>query len=110
MLQGQNQPRGGFKSSSTGLGTETPIAACFSGHSENSPLSDFTFIGNSNCKANLLKQLQLQQKQMRYYSCRKGCGQEIYFDANSKSQSGKWIPLSKDTGLPHQFFNIIIAM
>jgi hypothetical protein len=48
------------------------------------------------------QQLQLQQKQMRYYSSRKGCGQEIYFDANSKSQSGKWITLDKDTGLPHQ--------
>ena len=30
------------------------------------------------------------------------CGQEIYFDANNKSQSGKWIPLDKQTGLPHQ--------
>jgi hypothetical protein len=30
--------------------------------------------------------------------CNKGCGQEIYFDANNKSQSGKWIPLDKDTG------------
>jgi hypothetical protein len=43
-----------------------------------------------------------QQTQKRYYQCRKGCGQEIYFDTNNKSQSGKWIPLSKDTGLPHQ--------
>jgi hypothetical protein len=42
------------------------------------------------------------QQQKRYYQCNKGCGQEIYFDANSKSQSGKWIPLDKDTGLPHQ--------
>jgi hypothetical protein len=33
---------------------------------------------------------------------RVGCGQEIYFDANNKSQSGKFIPLDKDTGLPHQ--------
>jgi hypothetical protein len=33
----------------------------------------------------------------------KGCGQEIYFDANhGKSQSGKWIPLDKGSGLPHQ--------
>jgi hypothetical protein len=40
--------------------------------------------------------------QRRYYQCRKGCGQEIYFDANNRSQSGKWIPLSKDTGQPHQ--------
>jgi hypothetical protein len=27
---------------------------------------------------------------------------EIYFDANDKSQSGKWIPLNKDTGLPQK--------
>jgi hypothetical protein len=49
------------------------------------------------------KQSQQQQpKQRRYHQCSKGCGQEIYFDANNKSQSGKYIPLSKDTGLPHQ--------
>jgi hypothetical protein len=48
------------------------------------------------------QQQQIQQ-QRRYLQCNKGCGQEIYFDANhSKSQSGKWIPLDKDTGLPHQ--------
>ena len=41
-------------------------------------------------------------QQIRYHQCNKGCGQEIYFDANNKSQSGKYIPLSKDTGLPHQ--------
>ena len=44
---------------------------------------------------------QQQMQQRRYLQCNKGCGQEIYF-ANSKSQSGKYIPLSKDTGLPHQ--------
>jgi hypothetical protein len=48
------------------------------------------------------QQEQRRQTQRRYYSCRKGCGQEIYFDANNKNQSGKWIPLDKDTGLPHQ--------
>jgi len=33
----------------------------------------------------------------------KGCSQEIYFDVNNKSQSGKFIPiLSKDTELAHQ--------
>jgi hypothetical protein len=42
------------------------------------------------------------QKQRLYHQCNKGCRNEIYFDANNKSQSGKWIPLSKDTGLPHQ--------
>ena len=44
---------------------------------------------------------QPQQTQRRYYQCNKGCGQEIYFDANNEnglSQSGKWIPLSKGTG------------
>jgi hypothetical protein len=45
---------------------------------------------------------QPQTQQRRYFECRKGCGQEIYFDANNKSQSGKWIPLDKDTGQPHQ--------
>jgi hypothetical protein len=46
---------------------------------------------------------QQQHQERRYHQCNKGCGQEIYFDANhSKSQSGKWIPLSRDTGLPHQ--------
>jgi hypothetical protein len=43
-----------------------------------------------------------QQTQRRYHTCNKGCGKEIYFDANNKSQSGKYIPLSKDTELPHQ--------
>jgi hypothetical protein len=43
-----------------------------------------------------------QQQQRRYHQCNKGCGQEIYFDANNKTQGGKWIPLDKDTGLPHQ--------
>jgi hypothetical protein len=43
-----------------------------------------------------------QPQQRRYYECRKGCGQEIYFDTNIKSQSGKWIPLDKETGKPHQ--------
>jgi hypothetical protein len=48
-------------------------------------------------------QQQEKRKSRKYYSCRKGCGREIYFDANhNKSQSGKWIPLSKDTGQPHQ--------
>jgi hypothetical protein len=48
------------------------------------------------------QQGQPQHQERRYYQCNKGCGQEIYFDPNSKSQSGKWIPLDKDTGLPHQ--------
>jgi phage terminase large subunit GpA-like protein len=48
------------------------------------------------------EQQQQQPEQRRYHQCNKGCGQEIYFDANNKSQSGKWIPLDKDTGEPHQ--------
>jgi hypothetical protein len=47
-------------------------------------------------------QPQQQMQQRRYLQCNKGCGQEIYFDENSKSQSAKFIPLDKDTGLPHQ--------
>jgi hypothetical protein len=43
-----------------------------------------------------------QQQGMRYLQCNKGCGHDIYFDSNNKSQSGKYIPLDKDTGLPHQ--------
>jgi len=48
------------------------------------------------------QQTQQSQQQRRYLQCNKGCGQEIYFDVNSKSQSGKFIPLSKETGSPHQ--------
>ena len=46
---------------------------------------------------------QSQQTQRRYLQCNKGCGQEIYFDANSKSQSGKYIPLDKEIGHPLQY-------
>jgi hypothetical protein len=45
---------------------------------------------------------QQQHQEKQYFQCNKGCGSEIYFDANNKSQSGKFIPLDKDTGLPHQ--------
>jgi hypothetical protein len=45
---------------------------------------------------------QQEYQERRYHQCNKGCGREIYFDANSKSQSGKFIPLDKDTGLSHQ--------
>ena len=44
------------------------------------------------------QQSQQTTQQKRYLQCNKGCGQEIYFDANSKSQSGKYIPLDKDKG------------
>ena len=55
----------------------------------------------SNSQQEQLQQPQ-QSQQRRYHQCNKGCSQEIYFDANNKSRSGKWIPLDKDTGLPHQ--------
>jgi hypothetical protein len=46
---------------------------------------------------------QQSQQQRQYHTCNKACGQEILFDANhSKSQSGKYIPLDKKTGTPHQ--------
>jgi hypothetical protein len=56
--------------------------------------TDFPMSGNSPD--------QQQTQQMRYRQCNKGCGHEIYFDANNKTQSGKFIPLDKDTGQPHQ--------
>jgi hypothetical protein len=37
------------------------------------------------------QQGQQLQQQKRYFQCNKGCGQFIYFDANNKSQSGKFI-------------------
>jgi hypothetical protein len=46
--------------------------------------------------------VQQPQQQKGYHTCNKGCGQEIYFDANNESQRGKYIPLDKDTELPHQ--------
>ena len=61
-----------------------------------------------NCPVRRSQQQQQQPSQQqeyqerRYHQCNKGCGREIYFDANSKSQSGKWIPIGKDTGQPHQ--------
>lgn len=40
----------------------------------------------------------------RYYECRKGCGGYIYFDRDNEygvSESGKSIPLDKETQEPH---------
>jgi hypothetical protein len=48
------------------------------------------------------QQLLQEPQQRRYLQCNKGCGNEIYFDTNNKSQSGKYIPLDKETGEPHQ--------
>jgi hypothetical protein len=50
-------------------------------------------------------QSQQQTQQRRYLQCNKGCGQEIYFDANDvngRTESGKWIPLDKQTGERHR--------
>jgi hypothetical protein len=55
-----------------------------------------------DCPAWRSQQEQRRRTQRRYYSCRKGCGQFIYFDANNKSQNGKWIPIDKETNEPHQ--------
>jgi len=65
-----------------------------------------------NCSVRSLQQEQQQLQQQpsqqreyqerRYHECNKGCGREIYFDTHSKSQSGKFIPLDKETGLPHK--------
>ena len=43
------------------------------------------------------------------YQCNKGCGQEIYFDSNSKGQSDKWITLEKETELPLGCYQIKIG-
>jgi hypothetical protein len=47
-------------------------------------------------------QEQRRQTQRGYYSYRKGCGQFIYFDESQRTENGKWIPLEKETGEPHQ--------
>jgi hypothetical protein len=36
------------------------------------------------------------------FNVTKAAVRKSIFDANNKSQSGKFIPLSKDTGLPHE--------
>ena len=38
----------------------------------------------------------------KYYECRKRCGGYIYFDQYERSESGKWIPMDKDTEEPHE--------
>jgi hypothetical protein len=45
---------------------------------------------------------QPQTQQKRYYQCSKGCGSDIYFHESQRTQNGKWIPLDKQTGEPHQ--------
>jgi hypothetical protein len=42
-----------------------------------------------------------QQSGPKYYPCRRGCGSQIYFDEQQKTESGKWIPIDKETGQPH---------
>ena len=48
------------------------------------------------------QQQQPTEKGKRFLKCSKGCGGEIYFDVNTKTTTGKWMPISKATGLPHQ--------
>jgi hypothetical protein len=48
------------------------------------------------------QQEQRRQTHRRYYSCRNGCVQFIYFDEKERTENGKWIPLEKETGEPHQ--------
>jgi hypothetical protein len=38
-----------------------------------------------------------QVQQRKYYPCRKGCGTQLTFDNAHKSQTGKFIPLEKDS-------------
>src|ERR1051325_3084168 len=48
------------------------------------------------------QQKQRRMSQRRYYSCRNGCGQFIYFEEKQRMENGKWIPLEKETGEPHR--------
>jgi hypothetical protein len=36
-------------------------------------------------------------QQRKYYPCRRNCGTQVTFDNAHKSQSGKYIPLEKDS-------------
>ena len=38
--------------------------------------------------------------------CIKGCGANIYFDEDYKSENGKFIPIDADTREPHQCRNV----
>jgi hypothetical protein len=58
--------------------------------------------GQSQQQQGEIQQQQQQTQQEKRYYCNKGCGQEIYFDVNSKTESGRWIPLSTETRQPHQ--------
>jgi DNA-directed RNA polymerase subunit RPC12/RpoP len=61
-----------------------------------------------NCPVSVWKDTQpntntnTNTKERRYVQCNKGCGGEVYFDVNTKTSTGRWIPISKATGLPHQ--------
>jgi uncharacterized protein YlaI len=54
-----------------------------------------------DCSVWRWQQEQMRQTKRRYYQCRKDCGQFIYFDESQRTESGKWIPLDKETGEPH---------
>jgi hypothetical protein len=57
-----------------------------------------------NCPVWIRQQEQLQKQTRRYRECRKGCGELIYFADNEygRTESGKWVPLDKETGEAHQ--------
>jgi len=55
-----------------------------------------------NCPVWRGQQKQRRMSQRRYYSCRNGCGQFIYFEEKQRMENGKWIPLEKETGEPHR--------
>lgn len=57
------------------------------------------------CEVWRQQQEQRRKMQRKYHPCKKGCGKQIYFDGSSEygfSESGKYIPLDKQTGEPHQ--------
>jgi len=41
-------------------------------------------------------------KHRKYFECKKGCGSQIFFDEDRRTENGKWIPIDKDTDEPHQ--------
>jgi hypothetical protein len=47
------------------------------------------------------QRLQYQQETRQYLQCSKGCGGEIYFHPHQRTQSGRWIPLDRQTEKPH---------
>jgi hypothetical protein len=53
--------------------------------------------------------LQYQQETRQYLQCSKGCGGEIYFHPHQRTQSGRWIPLDRQTEKPHSCSSSMIV-